>query len=273
MRVAIQGELGAFSHEAAIGLLGAGIEIVPTPTFEGLFAAVLAGTADRALVPIENSLAGSIHENYDRLAESPLEIVAETHLRIRLCLVTCPGGEFAQLRRVASHPVALGQCRRFFARHPELEAVTAYDTAGSVRNLLARPDPAEGAIGSRLAAALYGAEVLQDGIEDDPQNFTRFLLLSKDRTGSGVATKTSVVFTLKNEAGALYRALGFFANRGVDLAKIESRPRRGRPWEYAFYLDVLGDPSGLAGEALAELESVVGEWRVLGSYPEGLTRR
>jgi prephenate dehydratase len=272
LRVAIQGELGAFSHEAAIGLLGADTEIIPTPSFEALFAAALTGRADRALVPIENSLAGSIHENYDRLAESPLHIVGETHLRVRLCVVVRPGATVAGLRRVASHPVALGQCRRFFAEHPSIEAVAAYDTAGSVRSLALDPDPSLGAIASRLAAGLYGAEVAMEGIEDDPQNFTRFLLLAKERTGVEGATKTSVVFALRNESGALHGALGFFANRGVDLAKIESRPRRGRPWEYSFYLDVLGDPSGPAGEAMAELRSMALEWRVLGSYPEGLSR-
>ncbi len=271
LRVAIQGELGAFSHEAAIGLLGADTEIIPTPSFEALFAAALTGRADRALVPIENSLAGSIHENYDRLAESPLHIVGETHLRVRLCVVVRPGATVAGLRRVASHPVALGQCRRFFTEHPSIEAVAAYDTAGSVRSLALDPDPSLGAIASRLAARLYGAEVAMEGIEDDPQNFTRFLLLAKERAGVEGATKTSVVFALRNESGALYGALGFFANRGVDLAKIESRPRRGRPWEYSFYLDVLGDPSGPAGEAMAELRSMALEWRVLGSYPEGLS--
>jgi prephenate dehydratase len=271
LRVAIQGELGAFSHEAAIGLLGPGIEIVPAPSFDALFATATGGEADRALVPIENSLAGSIHENYDRLAESPLHIVAETHLRIRLCLIVRHGATLASLRRVASHPVALGQCRRFFAQHPAIEAVNAYDTAGSVRKMSREDDSGLGAIASRFSATLYGAHVLIEGIEDDARNFTRFLLLGKEPALLEKANKTSVFFALRNEAGALHRAIGLFANRGVDLAKIESRPRRGRPWEYAFYLDVLGDPSGPAGEALAELQSVASDVRILGSYPEGLS--
>jgi prephenate dehydratase len=174
---------------------------------------------------------------------------------------------------VASHPVALAQCRKFFSAHPNVEAVTAYDTAGAVQDLLRSGGPVtEAAIGSRLAAQIYGGQVLMEAIEDDPQNFTRFLVLAREPGPVEVANKTSVAFTLKNVPGALYGALGAFATRGVDLAKIESRPFRGRPWEYAFYLDVLGDPRGAAGEALAVLKTLAGEFRILGSYPDGLRR-
>jgi len=272
LRVAIQGERGAFSHEAARKVLGPDIEVVPRPTFEQLFAAVVDGAADRAIVPIENSLTGSIHENYDRLKSGPLHIVAETQLRIRQCLIVRPGTTVAALRRVASHPVALAQCRRFFAEHPQIEAVTAYDTAGSVRDLLAGGLATSGAIASRLAAELYGGEVLLADIEDDPQNYTRFLVLSREPGPPEEATKTSLVFVLENVPGVLHRALGAFASRGADLCKIESRPLRGLPWEYAFYLDVLGDPRGAAGEAIEELRRMSRELRVLGSYPEGLRK-
>jgi prephenate dehydratase len=270
LMIAIQGERGAFSHDAALDLAGPEIQILPCATFDALFAAAVSRQADRALVPIENSLAGSIHENYDRLWASPLHIVAETQLRIRHCLIGCAGASLGEIRRVASHAVALAQCRRFFAEHPEIEAVVAYDTAGSVKETLRDGTLAHASIASRLAAELYGGQVLLEGIEDDPQNYTRFLLLAREPGPGEIASKTSLVFTLKNEAGALHRALGAFALRGVDLAKIESRPLRGRPWEYAFYLDVLGDPRAATGEALAELRTLASELRVLGSYPEGI---
>jgi prephenate dehydratase len=272
MRVAIQGERGAFSHEAARATLGQEAEIVPRPSFDALFAAVVEGTAERGLVPIENSLAGSIHENYDRLQASPLHIVGETQLRIRHCLIARPGTSLPALRRVASHPVALAQCRRFFAEHPGIEAVPAYDTAGSVLALIREDAPYDAAIASALAAELYAGVVLQHDLEDDPQNFTRFLLLSLTPGPLESATKTSIVFTLENEPGALHRAMGAFASRGVDLSKLESRPLRGRPWEYAFYLDLLGNPRGAAGKGLEELRAMAPYLRVLGSYPDGLKR-
>jgi prephenate dehydratase len=267
--VAIQGEAGAFSHAAALQLLGRELELVHCASFEALFAAVAGGTAERALLPIENSLHGSIHENYDRLRASDLHIVGETQLRVQHCLIGRPGASVASIRTVASHAVALSQCRRFFAERPEIEAVVAYDTAGSVKDLLDGGLMTQGAIASRLAAELYGGKVLVEGIEDDPQNYTRFLLLAASSAPHGAADKTTLVFTLRNRPGALHEALGVFARRGVDLAKIESRPLRGRPWQYAFYLDVLGDPRGTAGEALAELAGLAEDLRVLGTYEGG----
>jgi prephenate dehydratase len=272
LRVAIQGERGAFSHQAALGVLGAGIEVVPEASFEELFASVGEDRADRALVPIENSLHGSIHENYDRLLQSPLHIVGETQLRIRQCLIGRPGASVDALRRVASHPVALAQCRRFFAEHPGTESVTAYDTAGAVRDLMRGGEATDAAIASTLAAELYGAEVLLEGIEDDLQNYTRFLVLAREPGPLAVASKTSIVFVLENRPGSLHAAMGAFATRGVDLCKLESRPLRGHPWEYSFYLDALGDPRGPAGEAIEELRACSREFRILGQYPEGLSR-
>lgn len=272
LRVAIQGERGAFSHQAALGVLGDGIEVVPEATFDDLFASVGEARADRALVPIENSLHGSIHENYDRLLHSPLHIVGETQLRIRQCLIGRPGASVDVLRRVSSHAVALAQCRRFFVEHPWTEAVTAYDTAGAVRDLIKAGRPTDAAIASALAAELYGAEVLIEGIEDDPQNYTRFLVLAQEPGPAEKASKTSIVFVLENRPGSLHEALGAFATRGVDLCKLESRPLRGHPWEYSFYLDALGDPRGSAGEAIEDLRACSREFRILGQYPEGLTR-
>ncbi len=272
LTVAIQGERGAFSHQAAIAALGPGVDVLPRPTFDELFDSVVEGKADRALVPIENSLHGSIHENYDRLKSRPLHIVGETQLRIRQCLIARPGSSVGMIRRVASHPVALAQCRRFFAERPLVEAVPAYDTAGAVQDLMKGGLATQGAIASRLAAELYGASVLLEGIEDDPENYTRFLLLAREAGPIEAASKTSMVFVLDNKPGALYRALGAFASRNVDLCKLESRPLRGHPWEYSFYVDVLGDPRGVAGEAIGELGRISRELRILGSYPEGLSR-
>ncbi len=272
MTVAIQGEKGAFSHQAAIAALGPGIEVLTRSTFDELFDSVVEEKAERALVPIENSLHGSIHENYDRLKSRPLHIVGETQLRIRQCLIARPGSSVAMIRRVASHPVALAQCRRFFAERPQLEAVSAYDTAGAVKDLMQGGLATQAAIASRLAAELYSAQVLLDGIEDDPENYTRFLLLAREAEAADAADKTSIVFVLDNKPGSLYRALGVFASRELDLTKLESRPLRGHPWEHSFYLDVLGDPNGTVGEAIEELGRSCRELRILGSYPEGLNR-
>jgi prephenate dehydratase len=272
LRVAIQGERGAFSHQAALEILGSGLTLLPKPTFDLLFAAAVGGEADRAVVPIENSLAGSIHENYDRLRAQPLHIVAETQLRIVHCLIGRPGSTLDRIRRVSSHPVALAQCRRFFAERPGVEAVVAYDTAGSVMDMMRDGADTDAAIASALAAQTYGGQILLEAIEDDPQNYTRFLVLAREPGAIEAATKTSIVFTLRNVPGALYQALGAFSTRGVDLSKIESRPLRGRPWEYEFHLDALGDPRGAAGQAIEDLRKLSHEFRILGSYPDGLKK-
>ena len=265
--VAIQGEAGSFSHAAAREALGPDVRLVPCATFDELFRAVEAGQATRGVVPIENSLAGSVYEAYDALGAHALHVVGETQVRVRHCLVVRPGTALAALRRVASHPVALAQCRRFFVDHPAIAPVPAYDTAGAVRDLLAGRLDADGAVGSALAARLYGGEILLEGIEDHPENYTRFLVVAREPGPEGGTSKTSLVFLLPNVPGSLHRAMGVFATRGLDLTKIESRPLLGRPWEYAFYLDVLGDPRGAVGDALAELAGLARELRVLGAYP------
>jgi len=265
--VAIQGEAGSFSHAAALEALGSTVELVPCATFEELFRAVEARQASRGVVPIENSLAGSVYEAYDTLGAHTLHVVAETQVRVRHCLVVPPGTVLADVRRVASHPVALVQCRRFFTERPTVAPVPAYDTAGSVRDLLAGRLEADAAIGSALAARLYGGEILLEGIEDHPENYTRFLVVAREPGPSGGTSKTSLVFLLPNVPGSLHRAMGVFAARGLDLTKIESRPLVGRPWEYVFYLDVLGDPRGAVADALAELAGLARDLRVLGAYP------
>ncbi len=266
MRVAIQGAPGAFSHEAAHRALGPTVELVPCADFDRLFASVLSGDADRAIVPIENTLAGSVHENYDRLASHPLHNVAETRVRVRLCLVGPPGASLASVRRAASHPVALAQCRRFFAAHPEIEMVAARDTAESVRDAVAEGTPARAGIGSALAARLYGGVPLAEEIEDHPGNFTRFLVVSREPVSVSGPCKSSLMISTDHAPGALYRALGVFASLRLNLSKIESRPIMGRPWEYTFYLDVLGESQGDLAEGVAELTSVAHGVRVLGYY-------
>jgi prephenate dehydratase len=267
MTVAIQGEAGAFSHEAAVDALGSGLELRPQHSFDALCDDVLGGGAERGVMPIENSLVGSIHENYDRLRGLPLHIVGETQLRIRHCLIGRPGSSLTTVRHVSSHPVALAQCRRFFRERPEIQEHASYDTAGSVKALVRDGLMGQAVIASRVAAELYGGAVLLEGLEDDPENWTRFLLIARE-PGPVAGDKTSLVLNLPHRPGSLHEALGVFAARGLDLAKIESRPLRGRPWEYTFYLDVLG-PAGEVAAALDALRALASDVRVLGCYPRG----
>jgi len=217
-------------------------------------------------VPIENTLAGSVHENYDLLSAHDLHVVAETELRIRHCLIAPPRTPLPQVRRVASHPVALAQCRHFFLTHPDVVAVPAYDTAGSVRDVMSGKVDADAAIASRLAAELYGADVIAEGLEDHAENYTRFLVIARDPAPREEANKTSLMLALGNTPGTLHRALGVFAARGLNLTKIESRPLPGRPWEYLFYLDVVDSGDGI-GPAIEELRAFTSGIRILGTYP------
>ena len=267
--VAIQGEAGSFSHSAALEAYGPSVRLVPCTTFVDLFHSVETGQATSGIVPIENTLAGSVHENYDLLSAHELHVVAEAELRIRHCLIAPPQTARVKVRRVASHPVALAQCRHFFTRHPELVAVPAYDTAGSVRDLMAGKAEAEAAIASGLAARLYGATILEEGLEDNPENYTRFLVVTREplARAPGQATKTSLMFTLGSGPGTLHQALGVFAERGLNLTKIESRPLPGRPWEYLFYADVVDTPVSRIDEGIEALRAVAFGVRVLGTYP------
>jgi prephenate dehydratase len=277
-RVAIQGERGAFSEDAARKLLGATIEIVPCQRFEDVFRSLDRKRVDAAVIPIENTLHGSVHENYDHLLHFDLPIVAETSVRIVHNLIAMPGVPFSRVRRVFSHPVALNQCLDFFVKHPKLEKVPFYDTAGSVKMVMAEKPTDAAAIASAGAAQIYGARILERSIEDDRQNFTRFFALRRPgrrhpvpiRASSRKAWKTSLVFSTRNVPGALFRSLGAFAMRDFDLTKIESRPLRGKPWEYLFYLDFIGrvdEPR--TRNALGHLRELADLLRVLGCYPRG----
>lgn len=269
-RVAIQGERGAFSHAAARQVLSAEPEIVPCRSFEDLFEAVEKGGADVGMVPVENTLAGSVQRAMDLLVRHhTLRAVAETRVHIHLCLVVPPGRSLDEVRSAASHPVALQQCHGFFRSHPSIAPTAAYDTAGSVKDLLEGSAEWDAAIGSGLAAELYGGEVLVEGLEDDPHNFTRFLAVAREAAPipeEGV--KTSLAFTVPHRPGSLHRAMGCFARRGVDLTRLESRPIPGRPWEYRFYADLRGVPLGEQTACVEELRSMAGEVHVLGSYVE-----
>ena len=267
--VAIQGEAGSFSHAAAARLHGPDVQLLPCPDFQDVFRGVASGDAARGMVPIENTLAGSVRENYDCLGAHPLHIVAEVHVRIRHCLIARPGTSLARVHRVASHPMALAQCRRFFAAHPDIVGVQSYDTAGSVRDLMSSRLEADAVIGAALAAETYGAAVLARDLEDHPENYTRFLAVAREPSppNPGTAAKVSLMFTLPDVPGALNRALDALAARGLNLTKIESRPIPGRPWEYMFYVDLLDTPDGRAAEALPSLKGHASEFRVLGVYP------
>ncbi|MDE3160422.1 MAG: ACT domain-containing protein, partial [Acidobacteriota bacterium] len=231
-----------------------------------------------AVVPIENTLAGSVHENYDHLQRFDLPIVAETSVRIVHNLIVRKDVKFSAIRRVYSHPVALNQCLDFFSENPHIERIPFYDTAGSVKMITEEGFTDAGAIASRVAAELYDARILKKSIEDDRQNFTRFFLLRRPKdtrrlptnAAAGALWKTSLVFTTRNVPGALFRALAAFALRDVSLAKIESRPLRGRPWEYLFYLDFFGRiDAPEVRNALDHLAELADYLRILGCYPQG----
>jgi len=270
MRVAFQGEPGAFSEEAAIQLLGGAITTVPRATFEATFTAIAEGAADALLAPVENSLAGSVVRVFDLLMESRLTIVAETILPIEMQLIGAPGASLADIRSVASHPMALAQCERFFAAHPEWKRVPAEDTAGSVREALSRGDKSCAAIAGRRAAEHYHGVILAESIQDNAENFTRFvLLLPEHEAASRVspdARKVSLAMRLAHRPGALLASLEPFAKHGVNLLKIESRPIHGRPWEYQFFIDVEASDVARLDQAVNGVRGATSELRVLGRY-------
>jgi prephenate dehydratase len=233
-----------------------------------VFSAVESGTCDYGLIPIENSLAGSIHRNYDLLLEHNLHIVAEHFLRVRHCLIGLPGANISSIRKVTSHPQALAQCDHYLRRLPHVTTEAAHDTAGSVRLVKEHGDPGVAAIASSRAAEVYGLSIIEEGIEDNPANYTRFLAMARKPGEAGSDAKTSLVFSLKNVPGSLFRALGVFALRDIDLTKIESRPLSGKPWEYFFYIDFAGSPDqSNCTRAIDHLGEMATFMRVLGSYP------
>ncbi len=298
-QIAFQGEPGAYSEQAIFEYFGpaagpAQPSTLPCESFEEVFEAVSApGKGRLGMVPIENSLAGSIHRNYDLMQEHDLHIVGEYHLRVRHCLMALPGVSLGDVQRVFSHPQALAQCQANLKRLG-LEPVAQADTAGSARLLASRSEAGDrqaAALASRRAAEVYGLEILKEDMEDNPANFTRFLALSPQPVSGGVESKstslqpnaaavqegveykTSIVFTLRNRPGALFRAMSVFALRDIDLTKIESRPLPGQPWEYIFYIDFAGHAAAEnSAHALDNLREYCYTVRVLGSYPRHFLR-
>jgi len=288
MKVAIQGELGAFSHEAAKRMVP-GCVVVPCPRSKEVFDRLESGSVDAAVIPIENSLAGSVAEHFDLLLERRVFVQKEFQLRIVHNLIAAPGAKLANIRRALSHPVALDQCRLFFRRHRKIEPENFYDTAGSVKYVVSENLPDTAGIAGTQAARQYGGQILARGIEDDKRNFTRFFLVRKlpvrknknddrqEKIGRvdaarrklmlPRANKTSIAFQLQNRPGVLFKALSVFALRDISLSKIESRPRRGSPWEYVFYVDFLTGDDEPARNAIRHLGEVAELVKVLGVYP------
>jgi len=291
MKVAIQGELGSFSHEAA-GRMLPRCTVVPCARSAEVFDRVERGSVAAAVIPIENTLAGTVAEHADLLVARDVFIQGEYLLRIVHNLIAAPGVRLSSLRQVLSHPVALDQCRDFFRRHPQIEAVPFYDTAGSVKHVIAHNLTDAAGIAGRQAASQYAGKILESSIEDDKRNFTRFFLIRKSggaparKKGAAArnlqrampqlvpqrliprgANKTSIAFKVRNVPGALFKSLSVFALRDISLSKIESRPMRGRPWEYVFYVDFLRGDDEPARNALRHLGEVAEFVKVLGIYP------
>lgn len=270
-RIAFQGEPGAYSEAAALAHFGQSVETVPCETFDQVFERVASADCDRGMIPLENSLAGSIHQNYDLLQRHDLSITGEQILRVEHCLIAHSQSSLEDIRVAVSHPQALAQCDRFIRQHG-LAREAAYDTAGSVKLLLEAGRRDAAAIASRRAAKVYGMSILAENIEDDPNNFTRFIALARHESEhaqvDATSSKTSIVFALPNAPGVLFRALSVFALRDIDLTKIESRPVAGKPWEYLFYLDFAESADTERGRrALQHLEEIATYLRVFGSYP------
>lgn len=271
--IAYQGEPGAYSEIAALRFG----EPQPCESFDDVFAAVTTRKADFAAIPIENSLGGSIHHNYDLLLRNPVIILAETFVKVEHCLLGIPGASVETATRVLSHPQALAQCHNFIATHPSIRAEAAYDTAGSAKMIAENGDASVLAIASKRAGELYGLEILRENLADEEWNITRFFCIAREGSPAGIAAlkkqpdttqqKTSIVFSLRNEQGSLYKALATLAHRGIDLTKIESRPSKKKAFEYLFYIDFIGhrDEPHIQ-RALSILEEFAPMIRVLGSY-------
>jgi len=272
LTVAFQGERGAYSEAAAVAYFGEAVQPLPFSEFDAVFDAVTGGTAERGIIPVENSLAGSIHRNYDLLLRYDLTIVGEVQLRIEHHLIVWPGVGLGDVRRVYSHPQALAQCEHSLTRLlPGVELVATYDTAGSVKMLRDQGIRDGAAVASRRAADIYGMTILHNGVEDSPENYTRFLILGREPETPDGPAKTSIVFSMDDAPGILFKSLAVFALRDIDLTKIESRPLQGKRWQYFFYIDFIGSiHEARCRNALNHLQEITTFFRVLGSYPRGV---
>ena len=267
MRIAFQGEPGAYSEAAAIRFTDHA-DLLPCESFDDVFTAVATGKATHGILPVENSIGGSIHRNYDLLLEHDLPIVGEVVLDITHNLLALPGTTMEQVKKIYSHPQALAQCERFLRSLPGVSVEATYDTAGSAKLVKEKGLKDAAAIASERAAQVFGLEILKPEIQDFSDNITRFLVVSRTADSDLQADKTTVVFSLPNEPGSLFKALSVFALREIDLTKIESRPIRGRPWEYLFYVDLpVGRHDLRCARALVHLAEFARSMRTLGSYP------
>jgi 3-deoxy-7-phosphoheptulonate synthase len=266
-RAAFLGEVGTFSHKACTQYFGTEVTAVPTSSFRQIFDAVRDGEVDFGVVPLENSLTGSIHENYDLLLEYDFRIIGEITLRIMHHLIARPEANLETIKRVFSHPQVFQQCRQFLEQHPGWELVSAKDTGTSVRQIKEGGLPTDAAIASKDAAKIHGMAVIQEAIETNPRNYTRFVVISTGQIKNGPRRKSSLVFSTGNQPGALYETLRVFAEKGINLVKLESRPIHGKPWEYMFYVDLEADiESPPFKPVLDELEKRTDYLRILGSY-------
>ena len=270
---AYQGTRGSNSEDACIDLLSPAANLLPRTTLDDVFKAVMRGEARYGVVPVENTLAGTVPGLYDLLFQNDVKIIGETVRHILFAVIAPPGVALVDVRKALSHPVALAQCETFFRQHPQIQPVPVYDTAGAVEIVMREGSRDSAAVATRRAATVYGGEVLAEAIQDHMENYTRFLLITPSSSPdlerkSAAEYKTTIVFSVGNAPGALYHSLRPFAERQIDLAKIESRPLRGSPFEYLFYLDLVGraDSSAIS-EALAELQAQAKSVRVLGTYP------
>lgn len=266
IKAAFQGERGAFSEDAVITFFG-NIETIPCKSFSNVFDAVLKDEVEFGVVPVENSQAGSINETYDLLLIHPLNIFGEINMRISHCLLALPGEPLNGIKAVYSHPQAIAQCQEFLNKLM-VDVIPAYDTAGSAKKIKEEGIRSNAAIASRRAAQIYGLEILAADIETNPNNYTKFFIISRKKANRAAKNKTSAVLGTKNIPGALYDILGVFATRNINLTKLESRPSKDKPWEYIFYIDFEGHlDDKICQEALAKLEEKTSFIKILGSYP------
>lgn len=266
--VAFQGELGAYSEAAAVNFFGTGVQVKPYEGLEDVFRAVEQGEVQFGIAPIENSIEGSISKTYDLLLDSDIKVCGEIELKVSHSLIVNPGVTLNDIKKIYSHPQALGQCQAFI-KHLDCELIPTYDTAGSVKMIKEKKMSDGAAIASARAAEIYNMKVIARGIEDNPHNFTRFFILAKEDASPTGNDKTSVVFSVKHKPGALFGFLQEMADKKVNLTKIESRPTRQKPWDYNFYLDFEGHHEDKAPrEALENVEDYATFVKVLGSYPK-----
>jgi prephenate dehydratase len=272
LRVAFQGERGAYSEAAAVAFFGDSVQPIPYNDFDSVFEAVTNNQADRGVLPVENSLAGSIHRNYDLLLRYELSIVGEVQIPIAHQLIALPGVTLADVKKVYSHPQALAQCEQSLTNLlPQAERVASYDTAGSVKMLKEENITNGAGLASQRAAEIYGANILQADMQDDAENYTRFVVVAREPIVPEGEAKTSIVFSIKNQPGSLFKGLAVFALRDIDLTKIESRPLQGKRWQYLFYVDFAGSQDDEhCRNALNHLQEITTFFKLLGSYPRGV---